>query len=129
MWGAVVWLTSVRADQVKVMWCEVVGKMTRRRLVKVVINIEVALLMYGLINSPGRSVYFFTPFIRLLIEVIASIEIDFAEVRHVLTTVAVRSQSRPWLANSMSTLQLFVVKDKESVVECKISIGNWIRCV
>ena len=129
MWGAVVWLTSVRADQVKVMWCEVVGKMTRRRLVKVVINIEVALLMYGFINSPGRSVYFFTPFIRLLIEVIASIEIDFAEVRHVLTTVAVRSQSRPWLANSMSTLQLFVVEDKESVVECKISIGNWIRCV
>ena len=122
-------MTSVRADQVKVMWCEVVGKMTRRRLVKVVINIEVALLMYGLINSPGRSVYFFTPFIRLLIEVIASIEIDFAEVRHVLTTVAVRSQSRPWLANSMSTLQLFVVEDKESVVECKISIGNWIRCV
>jgi hypothetical protein len=83
------------------MWCEVVGKMTRRRLVKVVTNIEVALLMYGWIDSPGRNVYFFTPFIRLLIEVIASIEIDFAKVRHVLTTVAVRRQSRPWLANSV----------------------------
>jgi hypothetical protein len=84
------------------MGCEVAGKLTRRRLVDVVVPIEGALLMYGRIDSPGRNVDVSAPFIRFLVDVIASVSIDFAEARHILTTVGVRSQSRPWLVNSIT---------------------------
>jgi hypothetical protein len=106
------------------MGCEVAGKLTRRRLVDVVITIEGALLMYRWIDSPGRDVDVSAPFIRFLVDVIASVSINFAEARHFLTTAQVKVD-RGW----STRLQLLVVENKESVAKYEVSIGGWIRCV
>jgi hypothetical protein len=80
------------AHQVEVRGCGVAGKVTRMRLVEGVITIEGALLMYGWTDLPRQDVDSFAPLLHILIEGIAPVRIDVAVVRHVLTTVCVRSK-------------------------------------
>ena len=79
------------------------GQLPRRRLIEAVVSAVAVLSMQVWIDSLN----IFVPFIQFLYKVLVLVSIDFAAVRHVLSSLSGQRQNRPRFALSMLYVIIF----------------------